>query len=245
MCDAASCVQSAVDSADPAAVRRENQAWRIWSLKLAREEARRAAATAPAADDDGLADADADPTPDADPDADVDVLPPIVPPPAGKSGNPGATARQPSVGPSLGGPGLPVIRTTAPAGGPGSDADPGGQSPGTAMSGMSDQAVADNPFFGRVDRLYVVLSSVHGLVRGENMELGKDADTGGQVRGRCWQAGSWRCGTSCCVLRRCVLWSHALLCKLTVILRRSQPGRPPHPAAVCMHAVRAFRVGLR
>jgi sucrose-phosphate synthase len=32
-----------------------------------------------------------------------------------------------------------------------------------------------------VHRLYVVLISMHGLVRGENMELGKDADTGGQV----------------------------------------------------------------
>lgn len=30
--------------------------------------------------------------------------------------------------------------------------------------------------------LYVVMISLHGLVRGENMELGRDADTGGQVR---------------------------------------------------------------
>ncbi|KAH7428194.1 hypothetical protein KP509_10G080000 [Ceratopteris richardii] len=30
--------------------------------------------------------------------------------------------------------------------------------------------------------LYVVLISVHGLVRGEDMELGKDSDTGGQVK---------------------------------------------------------------
>ena len=90
-------------------------------------------------------------------------------------------ARKPSVGPALGAAGLPVIRTTAPAAGPGSDADAGGQSPGTALSGHSEQRSADNPFMGRVDRLYIVLSSVHGLVRGENMELGKDADTGGQV----------------------------------------------------------------
>lgn len=26
-----------------------------------------------------------------------------------------------------------------------------------------------------------IFSSVHGLVRGENMELGRDSDTGGQV----------------------------------------------------------------
>ncbi|CAA7054082.1 unnamed protein product [Microthlaspi erraticum] len=32
------------------------------------------------------------------------------------------------------------------------------------------------------NRLYVVLISLHGLVRGENMELGSDSDTGGQVK---------------------------------------------------------------
>ncbi|XP_068494762.1 probable sucrose-phosphate synthase 3 isoform X2 [Phaseolus vulgaris] len=31
-------------------------------------------------------------------------------------------------------------------------------------------------------RLYVVLLSLHGLVRGENMELGRDSDTGGQIK---------------------------------------------------------------
>ncbi|KAF6141492.1 hypothetical protein GIB67_000873 [Kingdonia uniflora] len=31
-------------------------------------------------------------------------------------------------------------------------------------------------------RLYIVLISLHGLVRGENMELGRDSDTGGQVK---------------------------------------------------------------
>ncbi|VAH93740.1 probable sucrose-phosphate synthase 5 [Triticum urartu] len=30
--------------------------------------------------------------------------------------------------------------------------------------------------------LYIVLISIHGLVRGENMELGRDSDTGGQVK---------------------------------------------------------------
>ena len=33
----------------------------------------------------------------------------------------------------------------------------------------------------RVDGLYVCLISLHGLVRGDRMELGKDPDTGGQV----------------------------------------------------------------
>ncbi|XXG50311.1 hypothetical protein AAC387_Pa02g4346 [Persea americana] len=31
-------------------------------------------------------------------------------------------------------------------------------------------------------RLYIILISLHGLVRGENMELGRDSDTGGQVK---------------------------------------------------------------
>ncbi|GLT97758.1 hypothetical protein SLE2022_153070 [Rubroshorea leprosula] len=31
-------------------------------------------------------------------------------------------------------------------------------------------------------KLYIVLMSLHGLVRGENMELGRDSDTGGQVK---------------------------------------------------------------
>jgi hypothetical protein len=33
-------------------------------------------------------------------------------------------------------------------------------------------------------RLYMVLISLHGLVRGHEMELGRDSDTGGQARGR-------------------------------------------------------------
>ncbi|KAK4708831.1 hypothetical protein R3W88_029756 [Solanum pinnatisectum] len=31
-------------------------------------------------------------------------------------------------------------------------------------------------------QLYIILISIHGLVRGENMELGRDSDTGGQVK---------------------------------------------------------------
>ena len=30
--------------------------------------------------------------------------------------------------------------------------------------------------------LYIVLISVHGLIRGHDLELGRDADTGGQVK---------------------------------------------------------------
>ncbi|RDX78638.1 putative sucrose-phosphate synthase 3, partial [Mucuna pruriens] len=32
------------------------------------------------------------------------------------------------------------------------------------------------------NKLYIVLLSLHGLVRGENMELGRDSDTGGQIK---------------------------------------------------------------
>lgn len=32
------------------------------------------------------------------------------------------------------------------------------------------------------NKLYVQMFSIHGLVRSENMELGRDADTGGQVK---------------------------------------------------------------
>ena len=32
------------------------------------------------------------------------------------------------------------------------------------------------------DPLYIQMFSLHGLVRAENMELGRDADTGGQVK---------------------------------------------------------------
>lgn len=32
------------------------------------------------------------------------------------------------------------------------------------------------------DGLYIVLISIHGLIRGDRLELGRDADTGGQTR---------------------------------------------------------------
>lgn len=33
----------------------------------------------------------------------------------------------------------------------------------------------------KVDKLYIILLSIHGLIRGNNLELGRDADTGGQT----------------------------------------------------------------
>ncbi|XP_010252403.1 PREDICTED: probable sucrose-phosphate synthase 4 [Nelumbo nucifera] len=58
---------------------------------------------------------------------------------------------------------------------------------------QNDQSVSDKiprinsdmqiwPDDDKSKRLYIVLISLHGLVRGENMELGRDSDTGGQVK---------------------------------------------------------------
>ncbi|XP_027149734.1 probable sucrose-phosphate synthase 4 [Coffea eugenioides] len=44
---------------------------------------------------------------------------------------------------------------------------------------------SDTQIWSEADKsrqLYIVLISLHGLVRGENMELGRDSDTGGQVK---------------------------------------------------------------
>lgn len=54
-------------------------------------------------------------------------------------------------------------------------------------------AGAPPPAETRFERLYVVLISLHGLVRGERMELGRDSDTGGQVGG--WAGWGRGCGT--------------------------------------------------
>ncbi|GMH33769.1 hypothetical protein BSKO_01603 [Bryopsis sp. KO-2023] len=48
---------------------------------------------------------------------------------------------------------------------------------------MTEEPVdVSDAFEQRLDKLYVVLISMHGLVRGDKMELGKDPDTGGQVK---------------------------------------------------------------
>ncbi|KAL2636358.1 hypothetical protein R1flu_007837 [Riccia fluitans] len=43
-------------------------------------------------------------------------------------------------------------------------------------------AEATSPGQKPAKKLYIVLISLHGLVRGDNMELGRDSDTGGQVK---------------------------------------------------------------
>ncbi|KAJ0260779.1 sucrose-phosphate synthase 2 [Hirschfeldia incana] len=51
------------------------------------------------------------------------------------------------------------------------------------MSRVSSVDVFENWFAQhKEEKLYIVLISLHGLIRGENMELGRDSDTGGQVK---------------------------------------------------------------
>ena len=64
-----------------------------------------------------------------------------------------------------------------------------------AVGGQGAAKVGVDPLLvDAFPRLYIVLVSLHGLVRGTNMELGRDADTGGQVlfgsvNGTCeWEA---------------------------------------------------------
>lgn len=52
------------------------------------------------------------------------------------------------------------------------------QAPSPARLQQQQQQQKD-PFANRVDGLYIVLASMHGLVRGQRMELGRDPDTGG------------------------------------------------------------------
>ena len=61
----------------------------------------------------------------------------------------------------------------------------GAMSPAAAPGGgltAEEEEEGDDPFAGRVDGLYLILASMHGLVRGGRMELGRDPDTGGQVK---------------------------------------------------------------
>ena len=38
-----------------------------------------------------------------------------------------------------------------------------------------------NGWCNRMNELYVLMLSLHGLIRGNDLELGRDADTGGQI----------------------------------------------------------------
>jgi sucrose-phosphate synthase len=84
---------------------------------------------------------------------------------------------------ALGAPGLRPLRVTTVTRAP-SDASADGV---TSPLGSPDRVAAPitNPQLTkqRVPKLYCVLISMHGLVRGEHMELGKDPDTGGCFRG--------------------------------------------------------------
>lgn len=59
------------------------------------------------------------------------------------------------------------------------------QPPATATAAGGGATGPDPLLVSRFPRLYIILISLHGLVRGEKMELGKDPDTGGQVRVLC------------------------------------------------------------
>ncbi|KAG2561175.1 hypothetical protein PVAP13_8KG147100 [Panicum virgatum] len=63
------------------------------------------------------------------------------------------------------------------------DGDQQQQSRLTRISSETRIVSDDEDEAAKDDRnLYIVLISLHGLVRGENMELGRDSDTGGQVK---------------------------------------------------------------
>ncbi|CAM0909260.1 unnamed protein product [Alopecurus aequalis] len=57
-----------------------------------------------------------------------------------------------------------------------------GEDAGDASVAYGDSSAGNTPRISAVDKLYIVLISLHGLVRGENMELGRDSDTSGQVK---------------------------------------------------------------
>ncbi|KAH6831063.1 sucrose phosphate synthase 2F [Perilla frutescens var. hirtella] len=56
------------------------------------------------------------------------------------------------------------------------------QSHGDTVRGRMSRVNSVNTMANLDKKLYLVLISLHGLIRGENMELGRDSDTGGQVK---------------------------------------------------------------
>uniref|UniRef100_K3XV68 Sucrose-phosphate synthase n=1 Tax=Setaria italica TaxID=4555 RepID=K3XV68_SETIT len=57
-----------------------------------------------------------------------------------------------------------------------------GEDAGDPSVAYGDSTTGNTPKISSFDKLYIVLISLHGLIRGENMELGRDSDTGGQVK---------------------------------------------------------------
>ncbi|MFN4262604.1 MAG: HAD-IIB family hydrolase [Thioalkalivibrionaceae bacterium] len=84
-------------------------------------------------------------------------------------------------------PSLPSSQTAAPdTAGLTNNASPGAADGGSLSADLSaakPSANDDNVIPKRKgrDRLYIVLLSIHGLIRGRDLELGRDADTGGQT----------------------------------------------------------------
>nr|CAB3468528.1 unnamed protein product [Digitaria exilis] len=56
-----------------------------------------------------------------------------------------------------------------------------GEDAGDPSVAYGDSTNGNTPKISSFDKLYIVLISLHGLIRGENMELGRDSDTGGQI----------------------------------------------------------------
>ncbi len=50
------------------------------------------------------------------------------------------------------------------------------------MDGEAERSPKASDEEGKKDGLFILLISVHGLIRGDNLELGRDADTGGQTK---------------------------------------------------------------
>ncbi|TAD79054.1 MAG: hypothetical protein EA000_25100, partial [Oscillatoriales cyanobacterium] len=47
---------------------------------------------------------------------------------------------------------------------------------------IARQVVRGESLMTDLNSLYIVTISIHGLIRGQNLELGRDADTGGQTK---------------------------------------------------------------
>jgi hypothetical protein len=184
---------------DVMATRREYQAWRVWNMKRARDAAR-AAAAAGGTDSEPQTPAGARPisifsrndfsrSQSLGQSESTSFL--------GTSADQRVLGSIPSVTPfleskeqkatSIGIGTLAPVRTHPSSGVEPTAAD-ALPSPQSGRSCASETAPIPTPFKGRVDKLHIVLVSMHGLVRGSNMELGKDADTGGQVNSSCMTA---------------------------------------------------------
>ena len=147
--------------------RLEYLSWRVWFMKRNHARVKREDAKTLAAEKVDLP--DEDPVLDTE-DASDEEGPPIFDPTASKKA---ARTKPP--------------RNSEPAKGPQPSKGVKPVATKSDRKTLDDEEVASpgdvSAFFDhRVDGLYIILISLHGLVRGQQMELGKDPDTGGQVK---------------------------------------------------------------